>query len=218
MAELPPALVRESVERKQVSREVRREERRELVLRRLTDVFAKRGYQSATIDQLIAGAKISMGGFYKMFEGKEDCFVQVYDRVMAEADVRLRAAVPETSDWATAIALGMRALVHLAAEQPMGARVVLVEAQTGGDLALARYQSTLAKASDFMRQGRRSSEQKLQDSFEEATVSGLVWLLQSRLARGRIEDADELWPTLVKMVLEPYVGSQRAEQALRSIG
>lgn len=216
---MPPALARKPVERGQISRKVRTAERRERVLERMIDVFAKRGYQAATVDHLIAGGQISMGGFYKEFDGKEDCFVQVYDRVIAELRERFSASIPADSDWSTEVALGLHTLVEFASEKSMAARVVLLEAQTGGEQALARYGETLAEAAGFLRRGREVADEKqpLQGSFEEATVSGLVWLLQSRLAHGRIEDGEALWPDMAKMVLEPYLGAARADQVLRAI-
>jgi AcrR family transcriptional regulator len=219
VADMPPALVRESVERKKLSNKVRGEERRDQVLERLTDVFAKRGYQASTVDHLIAGGKVSMGSFYKDFDGKEDCFVQVYDRVMAVIRERLEAAIPPGSDWAMRAALGVRAVVEYASEHPMGARVVILEAQTGGELALGRYNASLQEVAGFLRGGRATAEteQELPASFEQATVSGLVWLLQTRLASERIEDAAELWPSMAKMVLEPYLGSAGADKALRAV-
>jgi AcrR family transcriptional regulator len=206
------------MERQQVSRKVRSEERREQVLERMTAVFAKRGYQAATIDHLIAGGKISMGGFYKDFDGKEDCFVQVYDRVIAGFRKRFAEATPERCDWGSQIAIGLRTLVEFAADEPMAARVVLLEAQTGGALALARYNATLHDAAALLRRGRKetSAAQQRPDSFEDATLSGLLWLLQTRLAHGRIEDPDELWPHMAKMALEPYLGRARADQILRA--
>jgi AcrR family transcriptional regulator len=219
MANLPPALTPKSVERKQLSRATQLEERREQVLARMTPVFAKRGYQAATVDHLIAGAKISMGGFYKEFHGKEDCFVQVYDRVVAQVKEQFDASVPSESDWPVQAALGIRAVVGFAADHPLAARVVLLEAQTGGEPALARYSETLNEAAAFLRHGRAGADAgtRLPVNFEDATVSGLLWLLQSRLAKGRIEDADDLWPHMAKMVLEPYLGASHADQVLRTI-
>jgi AcrR family transcriptional regulator len=218
MAEMPPALARESVEKRQVSRKVRSEERREQVLGRMTDVFAKRGYQAATVDHLIAGGKISMGGFYKEFNGKEDAFVAVYDRVMAELGRRLEEALPAGAEWAVQAAVGLRTVVEFASEKPLAARVVLLEAQSGGALALGRYTATLQGVAEFLRAGRTNGgASALPESFEEATASGLAWLLQSRLAKERIEDPAELWPRMAKMALEPYIGAARAAQTVRSV-
>lgn len=215
---MPPALARESVEKRQVSRKVRSEERRAQVLGRMTAVFAKRGYQAATVDHLIAGGKISMGGFYKEFDGKEDAFAAVYDRVMGEVGTRLDAALPAGADWPTRVAVGLRTVVEFAAEQPLAARVVLLEAQTGGELALGRYTATLQWVAALLREGRDAGEASaLPASFEEATASGLAWLLQSRLAKERIEDPAELWPRMAKMALEPYLGAARAAQIVRAV-
>jgi AcrR family transcriptional regulator len=216
---MPPALARESVERRQVSRRLREEERREQVLERLTDVFAKRGYPAATVDHLIAGGKISMGGFYKEFDGKEDAFVAVFDRVMGEVGERIAAAVPAGADWPTRAAIGLRTVVEFAADEPLAARVVLLESQAGGEVAVGRYTATLKGIADFLRAGRRQggSGDLLPDSFEEATASGLAWVLQTRLAKERIEDPAELWPRIAKMTLEPYLGAAAADKVIRSI-
>lgn len=216
---MPPALARRSVEQGQISRKVRSEERRERVLARMTDVFAKRGYQAATVDHLIGGGKISMGGFYKEFNGKEDCFVAVYDRVIAQVRERLDRAIPAGSDWATQVAFGLRTVTGFVSEEPLAGRVVLIEAQTGGELAVARYNATLQGVSAFLREGRDQpgASPDLPASFEDATASGLFWLLQNRLARGRIEDPTELWPRMAKMALEPYLGSKRSSQVLRAV-
>lgn len=219
VVDLPPALTQKPVDRKQISRATQLQERREQVLGRMTQVFAKRGYQAATVDHLISGAKISMGGFYKEFEGKEDCFVQVYNRVIAQLGARFEDSVPSDAEWATQVALGVRTLVAYAGEDPLAARVVLLEAQTGGELALARHGETLNAAAAFMRRGREvaDAKERLPVNFEDATVSGLLWLLQSRLAKGRIENPDELWPQMAKMVLEPYLGAAQADRTIGSL-
>jgi len=189
-----------------------------VLLAAFTDVFAKRGYQAATVENLIAGGKISMGSFYKFFDGKEDCFVQVYDRVVAIALDRVRLAVPADAEWATQAAIGTRVLVEFAAEQPLAAKVVLLEAQTGGGEALRRYGETVRELAAFLRRGREEGKDgaRLPENFEDSTAGGLVWLLQTRLARGGLGDAEELYPQVAKVVLEPYLGSDRTQRLLRA--
>ena len=50
----------------------------------LTEVFAKRDYQAATVDHLIAAAKISMGSFYDFFGGKEDTEPEMLHEIRAK--------------------------------------------------------------------------------------------------------------------------------------
>lgn len=216
--QLPPALSSGSVEQGRISPATHEEEKRERILAAVTEVFAKRGYQAATVDHLIAGAKISMGGFYNHFEGKEDCFVQVYDRIVEQARERIRLAVGPDADWPRQAAVGTRALVELIAAEPLAAKVVVLEAQTGGSEALRRYGASLREVASFLRRGRDEGKSgaKLPETFEDATASGLVWLLQSRLARGELGTSEELYPQIVKVVLEPYLGTERTERALRA--
>ena len=217
VTQLPPALSSGSVEKGRISQRTVEEERRERILAAMTNVFAKRGYPAATVEHLIAGAKVSMGGFYNYFEGKEDCFLQVYDRVVAQGLEWIDDAVPAGADWPTQVTAGLRALVIYVAEQPLAAKIVLLEAQTGGQEAVRRYNATLKQAADFVRRGRvgNGAAEKLPQNFEDATVSGLVWLLQTRLARGELGEAEELYPQMAKVVLEPYLGRERAVRALR---
>lgn len=218
MAQLPPALSSGSVETGRISQRTVEEERRERLLAAMTSVFAKRGYPAATVEHLIAGAKVSMGGFYNYFERKEDCFVQVYDRVVAQALEEIGTAVPPDADWPTQVTGGLRALVAYVAEHPLPSRIVLLEAQAGGPEAVRRYNETLRQAAGFLRKGRSESpaSAKLPENFEDASASGLVWLLQSRLARGELGEVDELYPQMAKVALEPYLGPQRTERALRA--
>jgi AcrR family transcriptional regulator len=209
MAKLPPALSKAAVGEERISAETHQDERREQILALVTKVFAKRGYQAATIDHLVAGGKTSMGGFYKFFEGKEDCFVQVFDRVDEMARDRL-AMTREGGGWAEEMALGLRALIEFAAEEPLAARVVLLEAQTGGPAAVARYNAVVGEAAAALGRGRTESKggADLPESFEDATVSGVIWLIQNRLARGEAVAVETLYPQLAKVLLEPYVGAK----------
>jgi AcrR family transcriptional regulator len=186
---------------------------------RMTEVFAKRGYQAATVGNLIAGAKISMGNFYKEFEGKEECFLQVYDRVVARAHERIAAEVPAGADWETQAVLGVKALVGFVGEEQMGARIVLIEAQTSGPKALRRHGAIVTEAAGFLRRGREfgTAAGKLPENAEDAAASGLAWLLQSRLAQGRLKETETLREQITQMALEPYLGRERAMRAaLRS--
>jgi AcrR family transcriptional regulator len=218
VAQLPPALSSGPVGKGRIPQRTVEEERREQILASVTRVFAKRGYPSATVEHLIAGGKVSMGGFYNHFEGKEDCFVQAFDRIVDQIIERIRAAVPADGEWSAQVTAGLRALVSYIVEEPMASRVVLLEAQAGGPLAVRRYNETLKRGAAFLQLGRGESRaaENLPENFEDATASGLVWLLQSRLARGELKDAEELYPQMAKVVLEPYLGRERAERALRA--
>ena len=205
MPDVPPALARDPMDRRPVSPEVRSQHRRARMLERMTKVFAERGYEAATVDRLIVGGRTSMGTFYKEFDGKEDCFAAVCDWVIAEVRARIVEAIPAAAHWPTRTAAGVRVVVEFAGEKPLAARVVLLEAQTGGEAAASRHAATLAEVAAFLHRGRAqsASPKDLPERFEQTAVSGLAWLLQSRLARGGIEDPAELWRPMARIRSSP---------------
>lgn len=201
-----------SVGREPLSREVMEAHQRDRVLDAVIGVFAKRGYQSTTVDHIVAAAKIGFGSFYELFEGKEDCFLQLYDRILADARERIAAEISPEAPWPELVCAALRALLELIAAEPLRARVVLAEAQTAGDRSFARHEALLDEVALLLRPGRALSPrpEELPPTLEEAIVGGVAWLLHQRLVMGELEGIEELFPELALIALEPYVGEVEA--------
>ena len=58
-------------------------ERRQQILNVARDVFAKRGYHTAKIEDIVASAGIARGTFYLYFEDKRAIFEEIVDRTIA---------------------------------------------------------------------------------------------------------------------------------------
>jgi AcrR family transcriptional regulator len=216
MTSLPPHLMKMPVGRDRVSRDLVESQQRERVLEAATGVFAKRGYPNTTIDHIIAAARIGVGSFYALFEGKEDCFAQVFDRVIERGRDRLMDAIPVDSPWEEQAIAVLRALLDLITEEPHAARIALVEVQTAGPESLARYENLLESLTPMLKKARRLSTRgpELPETFEDATMAGVAWLLQQRLVAGELDDLDDLKVDLVGILVEPYVGESRARTLL----
>src|SRR3954468_9595901 len=98
MASLPDALARKPAGKERVPKEVMAEHQRERVLGAAVEVFAKRGYPGTTVDHIVSAAKIGVGNFYNLFGGKEECFLQAYDRTVEWARAEMEAAVPAEAE------------------------------------------------------------------------------------------------------------------------
>lgn len=196
-----------------------REELSERQLRRILDgatrVFARRGYQDSTVDNIVTAADVGVGSFYAQFDGKEECLDRVCERIEAQVATVLAEALHEEG-WAERLCDGLLAVLRLAAENPLSARVVLLEAQTGGPKVLARYGAMIDRIADFLKGGRAVStlDREWPPAFEEATASGLCWLLQARLVRGQLEEIDSLFEEMVQVVVEPYLGPAATRRAV----
>ena len=205
MASLPEHLKAAPVGREHLPREELDEQRREGVLDAAAAVFAG-GYRAGTVDDLVAAARIGVGSFYSLFAGREDCFLALFDRTVAEARRAVEAAAPSEAPWPERCRAALRAVLELAATEPDRAKVVLVEAETAGPAAAARRAALLAEVAAAL-SGARSIERPdapLPPRFESATAAGLAWLLSRRLASGDPVRVEELLPEMTRIVLEAY--------------
>jgi AcrR family transcriptional regulator len=223
VAELPDHLRNTALGTEKVSREVMSEHQRERVLREVIAVFAKRGYVGATVDDLLAAGKVGVTNFYSLFEGKEDCFLTAFDRVVADARERISLPAEGAEDWGPRTYLGLRALIKAILAEPLPARLALVEAQSAGAEALSRYNGLLDEAIKWLRGGRDHypEARDLPAGFEQAAVSGLAFYLQQCLLDSRAHEVEELFGEALGLVLEPVVGStelRRLGSSLAAVG
>lgn len=207
------------VGREPLAREVMAEHQRERVLTAAIEVFAKRGYPATTVDHIVAAARIGVGSFYALFDGKEDCFLATYERIVAEGRERIEAAVPSVASQPQKVCAALAALLELIAAEPLRARIVLIEAQTAGRSALDRYEQALDRIAGELRRCREASPfaDELPETLEVATLGGVVWFLQQRIVLGEIADAPSLLPEVAEIVVEPYLGREQTAQLLAGL-
>lgn len=210
MARLPEHLARVPVGRERISREELASHQRERILVAASGVFAKRGYQATTIDNIVAAAKASVGSFYSLFDGKEDCFLATFDGILARSRARIAAALAAADTWAEEAFLGLRELLELLVEDPLSARIVLIEAPTAGATATARYNALLDDTAEWLRRGRGEGSQAadLPPSFEQASIAGLAFFLQQRLLATTPLSVPELLAETAPLILEPVLGGE----------
>jgi AcrR family transcriptional regulator len=205
------------VGRERLSREVVEEHQRERVLGIAIEVFAKRGYPGTTVANIVEAAKIGTPTFQSLFGGKEQCFLQAYDRIVAVARERIAADLPKKGAWPEKLHAAMRSLLELIEQAPLPARLVLVEVQTAGPAALDRYQASLDEVVALLRPGREHAQvpaEELPATLEFAIAGGLFWFLQQRVTIGEAANAAELLPEVLEIVAEPYLGPEATRKLL----
>jgi AcrR family transcriptional regulator len=208
VARLPQALQGAPVGQTRLSREELSERQLDLILTAATEVFGKRGFPDSTVDNIVATAGIGVGSFYAHFDGKEECLDRVCERIDDEVHQEVVAAVTR-GGWAESLCDGLYAVVAFVAANPLAARVVLLEAQTGGPDSVARHGAMIDEIAAFLRHGRELAklDRDWPPAFEEATASGLVWLMQERLVRGELGDTAALFAEIAEVALDPYLGA-----------
>jgi AcrR family transcriptional regulator len=68
------------------------QEKLEQIVRSATAVFAERGYHAATIHEICASAKVSVGSFYSHFDDKRELMIRVIEDLA-------RSTIPPLGEW-----------------------------------------------------------------------------------------------------------------------
>lgn len=95
--------------------------------RALIDAVAERGYESLRVRDIVRRAGVSTRAFYELFSSKDDCFLYSYDRLTRRATRRMVAVQAGEPDWRRRARLIFDELARQIAQDPKGARLVLVD-------------------------------------------------------------------------------------------
>ena len=90
-------------------------------------VVAEKGYEAATVADAVRLARVSRGTFYELFESKEACLAAAYRLALDVLAARVSDAIRDAADWREELRLGLRAYLRTLDDEPLFARVYLLE-------------------------------------------------------------------------------------------
>jgi AcrR family transcriptional regulator len=125
------------------------------LLEAMVRAVAEKGYEAATVADAVRMARVSRGTFYELFESKEACLLAAYKVGYEVLEERIGSAVREADDWREELRLGIRAYLQTLEQDPVFARVYLIEAQVvwgEREAVLQRFATRYAKT--FAKCGR----------------------------------------------------------------
>lgn len=194
---------------------------RERLLEATVRVAAAKGYEAATVTDVVEYAGVPRATFDEMFADKEACFLEAYDAVFDVLVAHVAAAFEAASGepWPEQIAAGLGALVDLLSVEADIARMAMVEVTAAGDDARGRYRAALARFTPFLEQGRTYSGQgdELPADTARFAVGGATSMIFDEVRAGRGPELKRILPDLVFAVLMPYLGPEAAEDEMRRV-
>ena len=105
-------------------------ERRQQILANARDVFAKRGYHAAKIDDIVAAAGVARGTFYLYFEDKRAIFEEIVDGTfvrLGELFVRVDTEHP-TRTVGSQVEENIQRIVRALLDDPATTKILLSDA------------------------------------------------------------------------------------------
>ena len=106
--------------------------RRERILEAALDVFARRGYRDAVMDEIAAESDTSKGGVYFHFPNKQAIFIALLDRMAALLMTRAEAAIAAEPDPVRRIDVALEVVLETFSSHRHLARLFLIDAPGAG--------------------------------------------------------------------------------------
>ena len=110
----------------------------------MIELAAEHGYNAVSVVALASRARISKRDFYKLFAGKEECFLSAYDLIVSRSvrGICTALAAEEEEEWRERLRLGLLAFAGQIAASPDAARLALVETFAASAIAVERMPRT----------------------------------------------------------------------------
>src|SRR5437660_740182 len=120
-----------------------RASQRERIVRAMLECVAREGYETTTVPQVVATARVSRNAFYELFKDKTDCFIAVCDQGAEEllADLVGLASEP---DWIRALVEGTRHYLCWWQDRPALSRAYFLSLPAAGERALRQRERQYA--------------------------------------------------------------------------
>lgn len=115
-----------------VREQVRGEVRRQRILEAATEVFSRRGYRDAAMDEIAGESQTSKGGLYFHFPNKQALFLSLLDRMAGLLMSRAEAAIAAEPDPVAKIDAALLVVLQTFASHRTLARLFLVDALGAG--------------------------------------------------------------------------------------
>jgi AcrR family transcriptional regulator len=203
-----------------VSRTAAAADQRRRILEATADLVAEHGYQGAKVETIVRRAKVGYATFYKNFDDKEQCYLELLDAAYGVTFHRVQKAYDREQEWPDQVAAGLGALFEQIGAYPNIGRACLVEVLTAGPEAVARHEALLKRFTPLLKPGRQLNprQSELPDTLEDTLTGGVLWVINQRLIAGEVEALRPLLPETIEFVLRPYVGEDRAAHEAQLAG
>lgn len=171
-----------------------------------------RGYEKASVQEVLERSGISRERFQRRFGGKEACFAQAYEMAAERLCAEVLEAGRGAESWRAGFRAALARLLRTVAEQPLLAKALLIEVRAARGQAWAKHQQTverLAAAVDSARQepGAHSTATALTAQF---VVGAIEEALSAEIGAGRTATVERLLPDLAHLAVLNYFGEDEA--------
>jgi AcrR family transcriptional regulator len=180
-------------------------------------LVAERGYAATTVREVLERAEVSRAGFKRLYAGKQECFLRVYEELSERFSEHVLAAFEAEGEWLDGLRVAAYAAARWIRDHPRETRYVVIEMVVAGEFAQARREATLRRFVDLVDSGRELLDEpdSVTRSMAEGAVGGVLRMLTKSLRQGAREQPENMVPQLMFVAVRPYLGQEAALEELR---
>lgn len=187
--------------------------RRWLILHTMLETVGSKGYDEATLGEVLGRAGVSTRAFDLEFDGKEACFVSAFRGEVRRIEGWLTDSVALEETWPAKIRLGLKCLVDLVEAEPDVARALFTDANAIRAFTNEAWSRILDRAAEVLDGARSAPDAESPPQIAaKAVVAKIYSLLRSRIGSSR--PVADLLPDLVFYAVRPYFGAEVAHREM----
>jgi AcrR family transcriptional regulator len=184
----------------------------ERLLRALAAVVSEKGYQEASIAEIVERAKTSRRTFYEHFTSKEDAIVAALDSGSAQMLAAALPAFRRGGDWPQAVHDTQEAMLHFAATEPEYGRLGAVEMYGAGKRALEQREMVTEGMEGLLQPGYELAPGT--PAIASEAVGGALYALLYDFVKAKGPTRLlELVPMFSYVTLAPFLSAEAAYEA-----
>lgn len=191
--------------------EVARSQRTRLI-NATAEVMRAKGYQGATIADIVAGARVARPVFYEHFSDKEAAFLEAQQHPTQFVIDRCAEAYFSVREWPERVWRQLQTLLHLIGGNPTLSHLRLVECYAAGPNAIRRAEEITRSFGIFLEEGYgyRPEARALPRLCSQAVAGAIFEIIQRLVVAERWAELPAHLPQLTYIAIAPFTGAQAA--------
>jgi AcrR family transcriptional regulator len=176
------------------------------------EVMMNKGYENATVADIVAAAGVSRDVFYEHFTDKHDAFLEAQQHPTQHILDTCAAAYFSVQDWPERIWRAFSVLVEMVVANGPISHLRLVECYAAGPDAIRRAEEITRSFTIFLEEGYGycPEARELPHLSSQAIAGAIFEIIQRHVARRDGAGLRQRLPELTYIAIAPFVGPEQA--------
>jgi AcrR family transcriptional regulator len=186
--------------------------RRTRIIYATAEVMLAKGYEDATVADIVAAAGVSRDVFYEHFTDKQQAFLEAQQQSTQDILDACAVAYFSAKDWPERVWRGLETLIAVIASHPALAHLRLVECYAVGPAAVRRAEEITRAFTIFLEEGYgySPSAAAVPRLSSQAITGAIFEIIQRDIAAGQVADLPRQLPLLTYIAIAPFTGPEHA--------